>query len=341
MSNENPMDALPRARGHWLPVDSDGLHVKRWLLIEGNRYSVIVALLLSVFTANLLIGTLWTFEMQRLLTETAAVQTLLNTFLGGIILLVSIVVSISAIVLSYDITSLDAQEDRIDSALEFRRSVDQLTEKDVSPTDPTSFLNMMTNVIKERAAALEDVSEESNEEFASTLQEYTEGVQDTVGAIDSSMKDVERGEFGALWEGLEVEYGPHLNRSDRISMTYAENFSDEYRQKFDDLVHAFRLFATGKEYFKTLYYNREVSQLSRVLLVISLPSILVTAAAALAIDAHLLPNFWFLGLPPLVTFVSFVLTVSLAPFVVLTSYMLRIATVANRTASAGPFTIAS
>jgi hypothetical protein len=75
------------------------------------------------------------------------------------------------------------------------------------------------------------------------------------------------------------------------------------------------------------------------LLLISFPSILVTASAILAIDAHLFPQVWLFGLPPLLSFVSAVFTISLAPFAVLTSYMLRVATVARRTASAGPFRI--
>jgi len=98
--------------------------------------------------------------------------------------------------------------------------------------------------------------------------------------------------------GLEVEYGPHLNQSDRISIQHSDQFSDEYGQKFDELVRAFELFATGKEYFKTLYYNQEISQLSRVLLVISLPTILVVASSTLAIEAHLLPDFWLFDCPP-------------------------------------------
>jgi hypothetical protein len=334
------VEGLPSAHGHWLPIDRDGFHPRQWFLLEGNRFAVIAALLLLVFTANLVIGTLWTFEMQQLLTETSAVQTLLNTLLSGIILLVSIVVSISAIVLSYDITSLDSQDSRMEAAMEFRREVDRLTDDRDSPTDPASFIETMTDVIRVRAETLADATENSEDEFAESLREYTEDVMNTVDSVGGSVTQAERGEFSALWEGLRVEYGPHLNRSDRISSEHADRFSDEYSQKFEELVTAFRLFATGKEYFKTLYYTREISQLSRVLLLISLPMVLVVASSTLAIEAHLLPDFWFLGLPPLLTFVSFVITIALAPFITLTAYMIRIATVAKRTASAGPFAIA-
>jgi hypothetical protein len=163
------IDEIPFAEGNWFPVDRDGVHPKRWLLLKGNRYGVIVALLLFVFVTNLAVGTVWTFEMKQLLTETAAVQTLLNTFLSGIILLVSIVVSISAIVLSYDITSLDAQESRIEEAMEFRRDVDQLTDGSESPTDPNAFLETMTAVIEDRAERLAAATRDIDSEFAGTL----------------------------------------------------------------------------------------------------------------------------------------------------------------------------
>ena len=312
----------------------------RWFLLEGSRHHVTLALLLTVYGTIFAIGSLWTLEIQQLLTETAAVQTLLNTMLGGVILLVSIVASISAIVLSYDITSLDAQEERIDAAMEFRRDVGKLASQEGSPTDPASFLDLMAGVIRERADALESASRDSDKEFADAILGYTQDVARTVDGINRSMDRVGRGEFAALWRGLEVEYGDHLNRSRKLTLAYDEQFTDDSRARFDELVRAFELFATGKEYFKTLYYSREISQLSRTLLLISFPSILVTASAILAIDAHLFPQVWLFGLPPLLSFVSAVFTVSLAPFAVLTSYMLRVATVARRTASAGPFRIA-
>jgi len=82
-----------------------------------------------------------------------------------------------------------------------------------------------------------------------------------------------------------------------------------------------------------------VSQLSRGLLVVALPAILVNSSAILAISAQILPDIWLFGLPPLLTFVAVVFTVSLAPFLVLTSYMLRLSTVARRTAATGPFSL--
>jgi hypothetical protein len=112
-----------------------------------------------------------------------------------------------------------------------------------------------------------------------------------------------------------------------------------FEERLEGLVEALELFTIGKEYFKTLYYSNEVAQLSRTLLVVSLPAILFNAGAILAINAELFPQMGIPGISPLLLFVAITFTISLAPYLILTSYMLRLATVARQTASAGPFSL--
>lgn len=325
----------------WFPIPTSGHKIGpiRWLLLEGNRLAVTGALLTFVFVTILGVGWFWTFEMQRLLTETDAVQTLLNSLLSGIILLVSIVVSINSIVLSYDITSVGSQEERIQEAMNLRKRIGRISEMDESPTDPDAFLEVMAEIISQRSRELARTVEETDGEFSEAVDEHVEAITETIGDVNETLDHVSGAEFGVLWKGLTIDYGRHMDRSNRIRTTYQEGLAEDAEEKFDDLMEVLELFATGKEYFKTLYYSQEVSELSRTLLVISLPAILVTATTILAINAGLLPDVWLLGLPPLLTFVAATFTVALAPFVVLTSYMLRLATVANQTASAGPFVL--
>lgn len=325
----------------WFPVPrrNGRFHVVRWVLLEANRLAVTGALLTFMFSALMAVGLTWPFEMEQVLTETPAVQTLLSALLSGIILLVSVVVSINSIVLSHDITSVEAQGNRIRGVVEFRRDIGGLTESGESPTDPASFLGLMATVIHDRATALEAVGTGDDEELARDIHEYVDEVIRTVEPLGEQGDTASGADFGVLWLGLEADYGVYMDRSRMLRSSYEDSLSDAFEERLDDLIRAFRLFATGKEYFKTLYYTQEVSQLSRTLLVISLPSILVTASAILAINAQLLPDEWVFGLPPLMSFVATVFTIALAPFLVLTSYMLRLSTVAQRTAGAGPFSL--
>ncbi len=327
----------------WVPVPTDdhGFDLVRWLLLEGHRHAVTGALLTLTFLSIIALGSLWTFEMSQLLTETQAVQTILNSLLSGIILLVSIVVSINSIVLSYDITHVDTQEDRIEGMIDFRHRLGQITSNKVTPTEPHSFLNAMANTIQREADELLAEVEETDEEFAEELNEYVSQITETTERLEHSISEGSGGKFGVLWLGLETDYGPMVNRSREITSRYGNDLSETRTDHFENLIEALQLFATGREYFKTLYYTTEISELSRTLLVVSLPAIVVTASTILAINAHLLPDIWMWGLPPLLTFVALSLVIALAPFIVLTSYMLRVATVARRTAGGGPFVIKS
>jgi hypothetical protein len=318
----------------WIPVpDGTGrIRLIRWLMLEANRLAVSGALLTIVFVTFTGLSTVWTLKMQRLLTETTTVQTLLDTFLIGMILLVSIVVSINSIVLSHDITSVENQENRIQGAIKFRENLGELSESGESPSNPSAFLSAISRVIDERAQALTGELDGVEQEFIEEIQEYSASVSNAaeqLGAVD----DTTGAEFAVLWKGLHFDYGPYIERS-RILRD-----SDAASVSFEDLIEAFELFAIGREYFKTLYYTREVSQLSRTLLVVALPAILLNASTILAINQQTFLDIWIFGLPPLQTFVAVAFTISIAPYLVFTSYMLRLSTVARLTSSGGIFSL--
>ncbi|MGQ4557188.1 hypothetical protein [Halobellus sp. GM3] len=310
------------------------------MLLDAHRYAVAGALLTVVFLSLMVIGTVWTFEMQQLLTETRAVETILTAFLRGIILLVSIVVSINSIILSHDITSVQTQRGRIEGVMEFRQRVGELSEDGDSPVDPASFLAVMAAVISRRASALQTLTEEEEEtELSRDVAACAAALEEATNELKRESDQISGAEFGVLWMGMEFAYGRYLDWVDRIKRTHERELSDPMREGLDDLIRVLELFAIGKEYFKTLYYSREISQLSLWLLAVSLPAIISTAATILAINAGVLPETSVLGLPPLLSFVAAAFTVSLAPYLVLTAYMLRLVTVAKETARAGPFTL--
>ena len=336
------MSIAPQVRRwrDWVPVPTEAgrVSIVRWVLLEANRMAVTGALLTLVFGSFLLLGTVWTFEMQNLLTETSTVQTILNTLLSGMILLVSIVVSINSIVLSHDMSALTNQEDRIEGAVQFRRTLDELTRAGENPSDPASFLAVMSRTIRERAQRLDDDLDGTETALVEEIREYVSSVADTADRL-GDVDDTSGAEFAVLWKGMEFQYGNQIERSRQFKRSLGDDPSGTTVERFDRLIEAFELFAIGKEYFKTLYYTQEVSRLSQTLLVITLPSILINASTILAINAGLLPEFWVLGLPPLQTFVAAAFTVSLAPYLVLTAYMLRLSAVARLTSSAGIFSL--
>ncbi|MXR20803.1 hypothetical protein [Halobacterium bonnevillei] len=331
-------DHVPRIRD-WVPVPvrGTGFSPVRWVLLEANRRAIVGALSTFTIVAFIVFGRAWTFEVQALLTETNSVQTILNTLLGGIILLVSVVVSINSIVLTHDITAISTQRERIEGTSEFRREIGHVAEGEFAPTNPSAFLTVMLRVIRHRANDLEKASGGLDEEISANVEEFADDVATTIKQLEVQLDDVSGADFGVLWLGLEADFAKHVNDLQAFGVGHRHEMTDEQAEPFHALMEAFELFETGREYFKTLYYTREISELSQTLLAISLPAILVTSWTILAIDAGRVPSISVFGLPPLQVFLAASFTVSLAPYLTLTSYVLRTATVARRTASGGPF----
>jgi len=326
----------------WVPVPVDGFRVRlfRWVLLDADRRAVTGSLLTITFAATLGVSYLWTIEMQQLLTETDSVQTVLTQLLSGIILLVSIVVSINSIVLTYDITSLTAQKDRVEGTTDFRRAVGKLVGEERSPTTPERFLEQVVAAMRERTRTLEDsLSDEDPDEFVEDVESFADLVEDAVGSLHAPAEQVGGADFGTLWVALNANFGELTDELETIRLRHADHIEDVHEQRFDGLLEGVELFETGREYFKTLYYTREISAFSRTLLVISLPAVLVTAWTILALDAGSVPRVWLFGLPPLQVFLASTFTVSLAPYLTLTAYVLRTATVARHTTSSGPFVL--
>ena len=322
----------------WFPVPKKNgqVNLSRWILLEAHRMAVTGALLAFVFGGFILLSSVWTFEMQVLLNETPSVQTVLNTLLSGMILLVSIVVSINSIVLSHDMTSVSSQANRIDGAAKFRRNLSELAKPDEDPSEPRSFLRVMSRTIQERARRLDDDIAGMEPGLAEDVEELAVSITDAADRL-GAVENTSGAQFAVLWKGMEFRYGAQLERLHSLKTTH--ELSEETEERFDSLIEAFKLFAVGKEYFKTLYYTQEVARLSQTLLLIALPAILINATTILAINAGVLPEFWFLNIPPLQTFVAATFTISLAPYIVLTAYMLRAATVARMTSSADIFSL--
>lgn len=96
-----------------------------------------------------------------------------------------------------------------------------------------------------------------------------------------------------------------------------------------DALETLELYAVAREHVKTLYFQRALIDLSRAILVAAVPALAV-GIAALLYHPPGDGRFLVLGLA---------VAVVLAPFAVLLAYVARIATVAGRTLSIGPFTL--
>lgn len=312
--------------------------VKKWFLLTGGRLVVSAALLFAVFVVLLGVSVIQPLEMRNLLTETTAVTTLFSALLSGAILLVSIVVSISSIVLSHEMTDIETQQERIAASIEYRKRIEEFIDADITPARPAEFLRVVLHAIFEHAQALEEIaSDSSNDEFQTHTKAFMDNVTDEINQAQTTLGETRFGTFTVLLAGLNYDYSGQLHAARGFKLRYAETLTDEEREVIEDLVETLTFFATGREYFKSLYYKQEFARLSSRLLYVSLPVIVFTSYIILALDANFFPDVTLFGLSPLLVFVSFAYVIALAPYVVLTAYVIRAAAITLRTLTAGPF----
>ncbi|WP_458187467.1 hypothetical protein [Haladaptatus sp. NG-WS-4] len=312
--------------------------LSQWFLLRGARTSVSVFLLASVLVFMLTLSSIRPIDMRTLLSETNTVQSMFNTLLSGIILLVSIVVSINSIVFSQEITDIENQRERIDASLRYRDRIEEFMDSDVSPARPAEFLRAILHVINQQTTALANIAAKSDDdEFRREAEAFSDWVTADAERTAETLSNAEFGTFRVLLTGLYYDYSRHLNAARRFKRKYGHSLADDEREAINDLVDTLKFFATGREYFKSLYYKRELARLSSRLLYVSLPTIVFSSYVLLALDTNIFPETSAFGVSPLLLFVSISYTVALAPYIILTSYVIRAVTVTLNTLAAGPF----
>lgn len=146
--------------------DSSLTRIVRWVLLYGDRRVLALLTVLIILTTLLTIGTVWEFEMERLVTETRAVQTLFNTLLGGIILFISVVLSINTAALAQEFAPLQVKLARIEDSIEFQVELKELVDEGVSPAGLRPFLKYVIGAVHAETASLQAVDDSSGDEDA-------------------------------------------------------------------------------------------------------------------------------------------------------------------------------
>ncbi len=317
--------------------------VREWIIMTGGRRKVVGTIMLGVFVLFLGLGVANPVDLARLLRESNTVQTLLNTYLSGVILLISIVVSVNSIVVSQQLATIGSSQQRIQQAVDFREQTDDLIENgDVSPADPAKFLETLITTVEEKSQRLLETSDGDDvdgdtQEALERQAEFVEQVDQSTDKVKAGLKEARYEPFEVFSAGLSYNHSRHLDTTYRMRREYADVLSESTQEAYDELLDTIQLVAASLEYFKTLYFQEEFANLSRDLLYSGLPTVLVISYVLLWFDSRAFGNVNLLGLEAKYLFFIATVTVALLPFIVLTAYVLRAAAVAKRTLAAGPF----
>lgn len=270
------------------------------------------------------------------------VETLFQALVTAIITGVTLVLTVNQLVLSQELGSLADQRDRLQGAMEYREDADEFVEGGVSPAEPGAFLQYLVTSIGRRGSRLaEAVDRAAGGEGAdaTSAADYARSVAERAQSVLDRLSGRHFGDFGMLWAALHYDYSRQIQEGRSLLEDPDADLPGQAREGVREIVRGLILFASVREHFKTLYFERDLIDLSRALLALAVPALIVAVLVLLYFDAGAFPPDTILGASGAVWTVSVATTVAVAPFALLLSFILRIATVARRTLAAGPFVL--
>ncbi|XVH33354.1 hypothetical protein ACNS7O_15250 (plasmid) [Haloferacaceae archaeon DSL9] len=263
-----------------------------------------------------------------------------QALVGALITGVTLVVTINQLVLSQELGPLGTQRQRMNNAMSFRGDVEDIFGS-VSPPEPEKFLQALIDNSGEKAQALENtVDGNPNADLEETVTELTDDITTTASTVVEQLEDRDFGEFAVVKAVLDYDYSSKIYQARRIKIEYDDELGEEERRALLDLIKVLSFIGPAREYIKNLYFQWELIDLSRNMIYTTIPALAITGTLALYLKPTMFPNAT-LGIDNLVWIVSIGAIAGLIPFLLLSTYILRLATIAQRTLAIGAFILRS
>lgn len=309
------------------PVDR---RLKRWVLLDGRRWvlagMVVAAIAVSIYA----LGRSGAVGIHR--PEPA--NRFFHALIVGNFTIIGLVITINQLILSWEFGSPSDLRDRARGIKEFRQDVERVTDTAVSPARPTEFLNVIIDALRDRAETIDREAARVNGDVGDSLESYAKTVDEYTAQMDDILDRTQFGAFTALSAMLNYNDAWQLHAARQLHHEHRATLSSTARTALEEIIDVLYFFGIARGYFKTLYMERELARLSRGLLYVGVPAVLVAVGAMSlhesAVGAALDPG-------GLLAVVSVLAALAMLPLAVLFAYALRIATVASRSPTLGSF----
>lgn len=310
--------------------------IKLWFLMGGKRWHV-TGLLVTIVFLTLVISGYFYPAAESAVRASDSVDGFFQAFLTATITGVTIVVSLNQLVLSQELGSVGDQRERMEGAIKFRKDVSDVIQAQVSPSRPAQFLRALVQVSAHRAKGLQDsVSDEFDKDVREEIKDFTDSLIGNADKVAEGLDDARFGEFDVISSALNFNYSWKIFAARRIKKQYSDSLTDKAEEELESLIEVLYLFGPTREYFKTLFFQTDLIDLSRRILLAAIPALLVSGYMVIFFNVNTY-GITIFDTGTLVLVISAAATISLLPFLILFSYVVRIATIAKHTLSIGSF----
>ena len=299
------------------------------LFLELNRLLLTVLLMFALFFSVVFVGHVGPEPLRSVIAEADSLWWVFSPLLTAIVTAVALVVSFNQLVLSQELGALGDQQNRMDAAMDFRKSIRPLIEPTVGPAEPAVFLTTILEAIDVQCEKMVQESTAVEEQDTDLFERMQTEATTTIDQLE----DASFGEFSVIRASLHFEYARWLFELEAHTESTSGASGDDIAHTLKELLEHF---GPAREHFKTLYFQWELVVLSRRMMAAALPALVVTVGVLLTVNADSVQVAIF-GVDGMVLLIAGAFTIALSPFLLLFSYVLRIATVAKQTLSIGPF----
>jgi hypothetical protein len=303
-----------------------------WIVMTGDRR------LVSLAQISLLAGVLAAVVLSGLvpLVDETPVLFVLFALIAANFTLIAIVTSLGQFILGQRLESPGEVRTTIQETISYREAVGETVGQPVLPVKPDAFFLILFETVREDLDYLGDLisegrtrrSREELDELVRGLQTHTEHVVELLEHPGSEMKH-------ALFVSLNTDYENHVHRAWYLQREYSGEFTDRVTDQLARLTATLEHIVVANRMFGATFIESEVSELARYLLYVGLPvqvaatvvMLLYTTPTAMPVPSQSAMNVLVPG----------VLVGGFAPFLILSSYIVRLTVVARRTADGFPF----
>jgi hypothetical protein len=305
---------------------------REWVVLTGDRALVAVLgfLALAAVLAGIVLSGLVPFRRDT------PVLFLLFALVAANFTLIAIVTSLSQLVLGRRLESPGEIRQKIAETVDYREEVGRSIGESVVPVQPDAFLLALYREASVELETLESLQMEERTQLArGELGTLVEDLGTHCDYVIDILKRPSSGLKHALFVSLSADYESTVHRAWHLQWEHADEFTDEAAEPLGRLAGTLQHIEVASRLFKTVFIESELSELSRFLLYVGFPAQLAAVALTLVYTAP--GPEPPLAVPVLRVLVPAVIAAGFAPFVLLSSYVIRLTVVARRTADTFPF----
>ncbi|WP_408959588.1 hypothetical protein [Natrinema sp. 74] len=294
--------------------------INQWLLIDANRWVVAGLFSTTVFVVFFVLTWMGVIGI----TAAGPAPLLLSVFIAGNLTLVPITITINQLVLSREFGKPHDLNERDEGVRDLRRNLKDLADVSAIQPTPIAFLRVLVETIEESGESVSEVvSATDDEELQRRAEVVRKQLATNTDRMHSALEDAEFGSFELLSAMLRVNSAWLIGAAEHLQH---EEFEPMPAEPFDRLEKTLRMFNVSRQYTKTLYVQREIAALSRLLLYVGFVAVGSSAVAMLVYDASIRPP---VSETMLQVAFSLLCAVAFAPLAFLLSYTLRLSTIVS------------